>query len=67
MSKTAAEILVDALRKVSEAYQDLNKAGMPKSMIRAWLHQKTKVSLSNIDKIMAAMEELHTEMSAPMD
>ena len=65
-SKTAAEVLVDALKKISKGFEELTKAGMPRSMIKAWLHQKTKLGMGTIDKVLDAMVELQREMLKPV-
>lgn len=63
---TAAEALVQALKKISEGFQQLTKAGMPRSMVKAWIHQRTKVGMQTIDKILDALEELQREMNKPV-
>ena len=65
-TKTAAEALVEALKKISEGFQQLSKAGMPRSMIKAWIHQKTRVGKANIDLVLDALEELQQEMNKPV-
>ena len=65
-TKTAAETLVEGLKKISEGFEQLTKAGMPRDMIKAWLHQKTRVGKVNIDLILNALEELQKEMNAPV-
>lgn len=65
--KTAAEVLVEALRNISIGFQQLTKAGLPRSMVKAWLFQKTKVGMQSIDKILDALGELQEEMLKPVD
>ena len=64
--KTAAEVLVESLKKISVGFEQLSKAGMPRDMIKAWIHQKTKVGMANIDKILDALEALQKEMLKPV-
>lgn len=64
--KTAAEVLVEGLKKISEGFNQLSKAGMPRSMIKAWVHQKTRVGKANIDLVLDALEELQQEMNKPV-
>lgn len=64
--KLAIEVLVDSIKAISKGFAQLNQAGMPRAMIRAWLHQKTRVSLTNIDSVLDALEELQTEMLQPL-
>ena len=63
---TAAEKLVESLKKISTGFDDLTKAGMPRDMIKAWLHQKTKVGMQTIDKILDALVVLQREMLKPV-
>ena len=64
--KTAAEALVESLKKISEGFQQLSKAGMPRDLIKAWIHQKTRVGKTNIDLVLDSLEELQKEMNKPV-
>lgn len=64
--KLAVEVLVEGIKELSKGFKMLNQAGMPKSMIKAWIHQKTKLSMKNIDLFLDAMEELQHEMLSPI-
>lgn len=64
--KLAVEVLAENIKKISTGFQQLNRAGIPRAMIRAWLHQKTKVKVTVIDSILEALEDLQKEMLRPM-
>ena len=60
--KLAIEVLVEGIKELSKGFEKICRHGMPKSMIKAWIHQKTKLSMKNIDLFLDAMEELQREM-----
>lgn len=64
--KLAVEVLVENIKKVSDGFAQLNRAGIPRTMIRAWLHQKTKIKVTDIDALLDALEDLQKEMLTPI-
>lgn len=62
---TVAQKLVENMEKISKALNEMEKAGIPKTIILSIIAQKTKLPLRDIKLVLNALEETAQEMNAP--
>ena len=56
------EDMKENLRRITKAIQLLNKMGISNELMKSFIYDKTKVSKSNIDKVLNGQEEFFIKL-----
>ena len=64
-TKTVGEEMLDNIRKISEAMDQLTRAGLPEPLLIMWIQRKTHVKQADIKAVLDALKGINKEFQKP--